>query len=565
MPKALMSLAAVLTLVILTALVYGHTLGYAFHFDDYYFITENLKIRDITDIGAIWHSLAKPSRFLGMLSFALNYHFHGADVTGYHLVNIFIHAVNGLLVYWFCRLTLESGPRPARRPAAAALFAAALFIVHPVNTQAVTYIAQRFAALATLFYMAAFCLYIRGRLSLSSGRRVSWWAGAAVCAVAGMFTKQIVLTLPVMIILYEFCFLQRGRRFRLVWWQVAVFAGLFLLVPTLQSWDFGRLFKVAIQSRSHEGDALTWYTYMLTQFRVVPVYFRLMVFPVGQTLDYDFTASTSLWEHGTWAGVLLVAAVFGYGIGRLRRDPLTGFGICWFFIAMGLESTFIPIYQVIFEHRCYLPSVGFVLALATATDRLFNCPRRQAAAMAVIVAVLAWTAHQRNKVWESEETLWRDIMHKSPRKVRPYIHLGVAHLMKGEYEAAAEILDAGIAIRQDNYRLYHNRGIVYEMQGNLKEAMWNYSKAIELNKNSAVTLTNRAGLFGQIKRFDLAWGDYNAAIAADPDYGNAYLGRGNLLYGAKRYAEALKDFERAVALGVPIADEEIEKVRRLAP
>ena len=103
------------------------------------------------------------------------------------------------------------------------------------------------------------------------------------------------------------------------------------------------------------------------------------------------------------------------------------------------------------------------------------------------------------------------------------------------------------------------------MQGNLKEAMWNYSKAIELNKNSAVSLTNRAGLFGQIKRFDLAWGDYNAAIAADPDYGNAYLGRGNLLYGAKRYAEALKDFERAVALGVPIADEEIEKVRRLAP
>lgn len=564
MPKILTPIAVVATLVILTVLVYGHTLHYSFHFDDYYFITENLNIRDITDIKAVWQSLAKPSRFLGMLSFALNYHFHGAEVTGYHLVNIFIHVVNGLLVYWFCRMTMALGPRAVRRPEVAALFAAALFVVHPVNTQAVTYIAQRFAAMATLFYLAAFCLYIRGRQSSRTKPRVSWFTAAAACAVAGMFTKQIVLTLPVMILLYEFCFLRRGRRLQLRWWQVVVFAALFFLVPTLQSWDFSRLFDVAIASRSHEGDKLTWYTYMLTQFRVVPVYLRLMVFPVGQTLDYDFPASVSLWQHGTWAGAVLVAAVFGFGVRRLRRDPLTGFGICWFYITMGLESTFIPIYQVIFEHRCYLPSVGFVLAAAIVADRVFRCPRRQAAALAVIVAVMAWTAHQRNTVWESEATLWRDIMRKAPQKVRPYIHLGVAHLMKGEYDEALKILDAGIAIRQDNYRLFHNRGLVYEMQGHLKEAMWNYSKAIELNGKSAVSLTNRAGLFTQINRFDLAWNDYVAAIKADPDYGNAYLGRGNLLYRSKRYEEALKDFNRAVTLGVPISAEEMDKVRRLA-
>lgn len=564
MPKTVPHAAAVAVLLLLTWLVYGHTLTYTFHFDDYYFITENLKIRDVTDPGAVWHALGKPSRFLGMLSFALNYHFHGAAVTGYHVVNILIHALNGVLVYWLCLLTFGLAPRPLTFPRRAALFAAALFVVHPVNTQAVTYIAQRFASMATLFYLFSLCCYVSGRQARSGRGRGLWFGAAVLSCVAGMLTKQIVLTLPVMVLLYEFCFIRKGRFFRLSWGPALVLAALFLLVPTLQSWDFARIFEAKILSRSHEGDILTWHSYLLTQLRVVPVYLRLMFFPVGQTLDYDFPVAPGFWRDGTWAGAVLIAVIIAAGLRRLRRDPLTGFGICWFFIAMGLESTFIPIYQVIFEHRCYLPSVGFVMLAAVWTDRWLRCPRRQAAAMAVIVGVMSWTAHERNKVWENETTLWQDIRDKAPRKVRPYIHLGVARLMAGDYAGALDILNDGIALSQDNYRLYHNRGLVYELQGNLKEAMWNYSKAIELNGNSEVSLTNRAGLFMQIKRYQLALGDYNAAIAAAPKYGNAYLGRGNLLFAAKRYREALEDFERAVTLGVPIDPQEIEKVRRLA-
>lgn len=556
--------AAVLTVLILAGVIYAQTLDYSFHFDDYYFITENLHIRDITNIPAVWQSLAKPSRFLGMFSFALNYHWHGTDVTGYHIVNILIHGINGCLVYWFCWLTLGLVARPVKQRFLAALFAAALFTAHPVNTQAVTYIAQRFASLATLFYLFTLCLYVQARLAPRPGRRMVLYGLAVISCLAGMLTKQIVLTLPVTVLLYEYCFFRKGRRFRVSWWPAVLLGGLFLLIPSLQGWDFRRIFDVAIASRSHEGDMLTWWTYALTQFRVIPVYLRLMIFPVGQTLDYDFPASTSFWQGGTWAGALLIGLLISGGIRRLKTDPLIGFGVCWFFLTMALESTFIPIYQVIFEHRCYLPSVGFVLAAATIADRLFIDRRKQVLALTIVIVVLSWCAVQRNRVWENEITLWQDIKLKAPLKVRPYIHLGVAHLMRGEYDEALKVLDEGVAIRQDNYRLYHNRGLVYEMQGKLKDAMWNYSKAIELNSRSAVSLTNRAGLFLKIKRFDLALDDYNNALQANPAYGNAYLGRGNLYYRAQRYRLALDDFVKAVELGVPIEQQEMDAVRRLA-
>lgn len=564
MPKMLTHAAALLTVLILTGVIYGQTLDYSFHFDDYYFITENLKIRDITNVPAIWQSLAKPSRFLGMFSFALNYQLHGTDVRGYHIVNILIHGFNGCLVYWFCWLTTGLASRPVKHRLLAALFAAALFTAHPVNTQAVTYIAQRFASLATLFYLFSLCLYIQARLAPRTGGRMVLFGLALISCLAGMLTKQIVLTLPVTVLLYEYCFFRQGRWFRVTWWQAALLGGLFLLIPTLQGWDFRRIFDVAIASRSHEGDLLTWRTYSLTQFRVIPVYLRLLIFPVGQTLDYDFRASTSFWQGGTWAGALLIGVLFGGGARRLKSEPLIGFGICWFFLTMALESTIIPIYQVIFEHRCYLPSVGFALATATITDRLFMDRRKQVLAIFIVIAVLSWSAFQRNQVWENEITLWQDIKLKAPLKVRPYIHLGVARLMRGEYDQALKVLDEGIAIRQDNYRLYHNRGLVYEMQGKLKEALWNYSKAIELNSSSAVSLTNRAGLFLQIQRYDLALDDYNNALRANPAYGNAYLGRGNLYYRARRYRPALDDFVKAVELGVPIEQKDMDAVRRLA-
>lgn len=555
-------------LILLGVGIYAQTLSYSFHFDDYYFITENQKIRDVSNLKDIWTSLGKPTRFIGMLSFAANYHFHQIKVEGYHLVNIAIHIVNGLLVYWLCQLTY-SFQRGHRKLSVSwvrilSFFAAAIFITHPMNTQAITYICQRFASLATLFYLSSLCFYIQGRRSASSQCRKLCWAVAALVALLGLFTKQIVITLPLAIILYEYVFFQTRFSWRKHGWYLAGLVGLMLIIPTFYKWDFNWLFGVQIESRSHIGDIINSKTYFLTQARVLPTYLRMMLVPLGQTLDYDFHVSTSIFEWKVLMGWALILGILVSAFRFLKSYPYISFGVIWFFLTIALESSIVPIYQVIFEHRCYLPSVGFCLAMGGVIERLIRSRRKAIAILCIVVLVFGWTAYKRNQVWATEVSLWKDIQIKAPEKIRSYIHLGVAYIMEGKYELAIQEFNQGIGIRQDEYKLYHNRGIAHEMKNDLKSALQDYSNAIQLQSDAAVTYANRGGIYTRMGQYKQAFNDYTRAIELDPNYASALLNRGNLYYRFKQYSPALKDFIRAKALGSQITDEEIRGVRKLA-
>ena len=166
--------------VLAAFLLYGNTLSSAFHFDDFIFIVQNPELTDPFDIRTIWAEGSAPTRFIAYWTFAWNYYFHQYDVTGYHVVNILIHALNAMLVYWVTGLLAtrlaESNRMPASRVRVAAVIAALIFLCHPLQTQAVTYLCQRFASLATLFYVLAVGCYVRGRMTA----RPVWWAAAGV-------------------------------------------------------------------------------------------------------------------------------------------------------------------------------------------------------------------------------------------------------------------------------------------------------------------------------------------------------------------------------------------------
>ncbi len=569
MPKPLRHILTLFLLICGCALIYGQTLDHSFHFDDYYFITENQGIRDVTDWKAIWYSLGKPTRFIGMLSFAVNYHFHGIDVTGYHVVNILIHMLNSCLVYWLALMTFNlARPGDAQSRVSniwLAGLAAGLFASHPLNTQAVTYICQRFASLATLFYLSALCCYLAGRQTSTRVRAVVWFGVSVLLTLLGLFTKQIVITLPVIILLYEFLFFKTRLNVRRQWPYLTFLLILMLIIPTFYHWDFDWLFGVQIESRSHEGDIINSQTYLLSQFRVLPTYMRLLIFPVGQTLDYDFKVSTTLWDAKTLGGLLLILGVWAVAIRQLiRKRLIVGFGMVWFFVTIALESSIVPIYQVIFEHRCYLPSVGLSMALAAWLDRLIVRRRHLVAVLMIIILTFSWAAYKRNQVWANETTLWTDIQSKAPQKMRPYIHLGVSHIMNGEYDLALKEFNQALKIRQDNYKVYHNRGIAYEMKKEFRPALADYTQAIQLNPHAAVSFANRGGIHMQLGQFQKAMQDLDRAIELDPDYATAYLNRGNIYYRFKHYKKALDDFVRAKQLGSQITPDELEGVRRLA-
>ena len=337
-------------------------------------IEDNIAIRSLSNVKAWWGFI--PSRPIGFLSFALNYHFHRLDVWGYHLVNLAIHIVNAVLVWWLVMLTMATPvmrDQPiARHKGAMALFTALLFVSHPLATQSVTYIVQRLASLATLFYLLSLALYVKGRLGEDNkDKRVFFfYAGSILCAVLGMLTKEIVFTLPFALVLYEFSFIKTDT------WRIdlkdrgiqipAIILGIFVVLFFLNfSFD---IFK-PIPPLLYQGYdyPITAWEYLLTQFSVILTYIRLFIVPVNQNLDYDYPISHSLFEWHTVFGMLSLAGILFLGIFLFRRYRLISFGIFWFFLTLSVESSIIPISQnVIFEHRTYLPSFGFFLVLTGA-------------------------------------------------------------------------------------------------------------------------------------------------------------------------------------------------------
>lgn len=251
-------------------------------------------------------------------------------------------------------------------------FVAMLFLVHPVQTEAVTYITQRFACLATLFYVASVCFYMKGRLHFRGqlpkkrGLTPVYFLLSGLMAVLGMFTKEIVLTLPVAIILFEFSFLRGKQKNRLPGWAWLVICSFLLLVPALYKFKWSILLMHIAESGSHTGDSINSGLYFLTQFEVVAKYIRLLFVPLGQNLLYDIPVSKSFFEQRTIMSFTLLFGVFVTAIFMFKRNRLIAAGIFWFFLTLLVESSIIPIRHVIFEHRMYLPSVGFSISFVVA-------------------------------------------------------------------------------------------------------------------------------------------------------------------------------------------------------
>jgi hypothetical protein len=429
-------------IALLGLLAYSNTFDAPFTFDDFKNIGENPIIKDLNHFiepstAEGYHKYAAlKSRYVGYLTFALNYRAHGLDVRGYHAVNLAIHIVNALLLYWLVLLTFRTpfmkDSRLKDYAGRIALFSALLFVAHPVQTQTVTYIVQRLASLATLFYLLSLALYIRFRLcgALNSKSAVLYTL-ALIAAVLAMKTKETAFTLPVMVALYEFLFFGGSPRKRVLYVLPLLFT--MLIIPlTLLGADrqLGEIIGgvgEATRLRAEVSRA----DYLFTQVRVIATYIRLMFVPVNQNLDYHYPVFHSLFNPQVFLSFVLLVLIFGIGVyltySSRRRDAalrLTAFGIFWFFMALSVESSIIPIRDVIFEHRLYLPSAAFIPAFVVGTFYATEKLRVKkvftvTAAICVAVAVsFAVAAYSRNAVWKSERSLWEDVLSKSPEKHR---------------------------------------------------------------------------------------------------------------------------------------------------
>jgi Tfp pilus assembly protein PilF len=568
-------------------IIYSGTFNAPFAFDDKEIYTfKNLPIRDLRyffDASAL-NSLSSftargffSNRFIGHLSFALNYRFNGLDVTGYHIVNLAIHLLNAVLIYRLVLLTFSTtfftkayaGRSPVDAASAnyMALFASLIFVSHPVQTQAVTYISQRFASLATLFYLLSLVLYIKSR-EQSPGQKQHariglLYAGSLLCCVLAMKTKEIAFTLPAVIALYEFMFLngKPGKRTLLLIPFLFTMAIIPYCLIAMDNPYANKLSEIRLSSMPRTD-------YLFTEFRVIVTYLRLLLLPVGQNLDYDYPAYHSFFAPQVFLSFLLLAGMLvtaGYFFVRSRRQNpvlrLISFGIFYFFIALSVESSFVPIPDLIFEHRLYLPSAGFVMSAAGTIALLLGKVGESGRArtivtlaLFVVVGFYSYAAYARNLVWNDEVTLWEDVVLKSPGKARPHINLGAAYEERGRFTEAERELRSGVALGSANFDFHNRLGTYYTRRNRLAEAQKEFDEALRLRPLYADTYVNLGIVHEKAHRVADALRDYRIALALDPKNAEAHNNLGALFSGLKRSDDAELEFRSALGLNPYYAD-----------
>lgn len=544
-PKRAFKIFVFVLICVLGTLIYSNTFDSSLHFDDRNFFVKNAQITHISDLKSIWKAYAKPTRFISFFTFALNYHFHQFDLAAYHVTNLIIHLLNGLLIYLFSTSLLKT-PRMKDHPYSSqrdvfSLFVSLVFLCHPLQTQAVTYITQRFASLATFFYLLSIYLYLKARLlDHGGGKRIILFFISLFAGLLGMFTKEIAFTLPIMIGLVEICFLgnaplkksftiKLNRNVLIFLFIIMLFA---LTIPLAFSFNVKNIIFRELPSSSFEHEIITSKRYLLTQFRVIVKYLQLLFVPINQNFDYHFPLSYSLLEPKTFACfcILLFLVFMTYKLFQNHR--LLSFGLAWFFVTLSVESSIIPIPHVIFEHRVYLPSVGFCLffcgflfLLCRRSARTFVC------VMCVVVCCLSILTFQRNKVWKTEVTFWEDIVKKSPHKARAHGNLAAAYLNAKEIQKAIDHLHKALTIDPNQATYYNNLGKAYLYVNDFDMAEKHLKRAYILRPNFLANLNNLGVLYEKkrdlekakefyYKSMKLSYGDLKPALNLADIYRN---------------------------------------------
>jgi len=558
-------------IVLLGLLIYSNSFDCSFHLDDRNSIMENTSIRDLSDLSSLWEY--NPTRFIPYLTLALNYHFHELDVKGYHYVNLVIHILNACLVWWLISL-LFSSPNLRNHTLAPngkniAFLVALLFLSHPLATQSVTYIVQRLASMAALFYLLSLCLYLKGRLTdTKASIKYLWLAGSVLAGILGLLSKENAYTLPFAMIIAELFFVQSRqpitylKDYRL-WMLLAGMTVLVFAVYSSVSSTYtsgissngsaetqGRIFA-PIPPSGGTAFTVTPTNYLLTQFRVIVTYLRLLLFPAGQNLDHDVNPSNSLLEPATLAAFILLACLFSLSFVLYNKHRLMSFGIIWFFLTLAVESSIVPIADVIFEHRTYLPSMGFFVVLTTGAYSLLADRYRKVAMMAFagIIGVYSILTYQRNKTWKDELTLWTDVVSKSPDKARPYLNRGVAYWSQGQWEKAMTDYEKAIALNPKYFSsAYFNMGVAQAKFSAWDKAIDNHTTAIGITPNYTAAYDSRGVAYANKQEWDKAIKDFTTAIEISPGYATAFYNRGSVYSARGQWKEAIADYGKAIEL-----------------
>ena len=483
----------VLALGLLALVLYGASLNDGYHFDDDLILNDS----NVTNAER-WTHFFNPLhlRQLTFLSFYLNYQIGGEDAFGFHVVNLAIHLANAYLLFYLLLPMVGSWM---------AGVAALIFLAHPIQVESVVYVYQRSTLLGTCFGLMGL-IVMTGRARKDPGPIASHGAEfsrtrmflAGVLFLLAFEGKETALALPLLIVLFV------GLNSRLARW----------IISTVALMSIAALAILARLGEETVGvgtlDEVGPWSYFLTEIRVFYTYLRLLVVPYPQSLEYDFQVVRSVFQLPVLGGLAGLGLLVAVSVWLLRhpRYHWAGIGGLSFFILLAPTSSVIPSLDFAFEHRLYMPMLGFSVFAAFCLSRL----KRKNVAVGVIVFLLGSLTLDRGRVWASEVTLWEDTVLKAPGKARAWFNLGGAHLASNPLRAREAFLKA-IELEEEFPEALYNLGVIAQGEGDHLGA--------------------------------LGW--YQRALRQDPDYWPAINNTGNVRFVLGDYAGAIEEFERTLA------------------
>jgi protein O-mannosyl-transferase len=520
-------------LLVAVGLCYANVLRAPFLFDDTGAILQNSTIRHLGSLQVL-RPPADGSTTTGRpvvnLSFALNYAISGEEVWSYHALNIVIHALAALALFGVLRRTLRSPSLvdrfgPVATPTA--FFGALLWAVHPLQTESVTCVAQRTESLCGLFYLLTLYGFIRGADRTETTRR--WFFLSVVSCFLGMATKEVMVTAPLVVLLYDRTFFSGS--FSAAWRQrrgyyLGLFSAWLLLAGLVAGNAGGR------GSAAGFGLGISGWNYLLKQGEAVVLYLKLSLWPHPLVLDYG-TAVTHSVKEVWWQGPV-VLALLGATVWALVRKPRLGFVGAWFFMILAPSSSVVPLVtQTMAEHRMYLPVASVALLGVFAAYALFG--RRAVWLLAGWALALGTTTFVRNRDYRDVVGIWADTVEKSPSNARAHNNLAWALQREGKSEEANAHFAKAIDLLPDYVAARYSWGVALLDQGRSSEAIAQFEAAVKLAPRHADAHLNLGNALMQVRRPDEAITHYEVALqiqpAADVHYNLgialAEVGRGN--------------------------------------
>jgi uncharacterized protein (TIGR02996 family) len=498
---------------VLILLTYANHFGNSFHFDDTHTIQDNPWIRDVRNIprffrdGATFSVLPDHRMYRPVVSasLALDYHFGGGlKPLWFHISTFFWFLVQLGLIFVLFRSTFER-TKPGAQNEWLAIFGVALYGVHPVAAETVNYVIQRGDLYATLGVVAGLAIY-------AAVPRLRWAGLYLIPVVVGVLSKPPAAVFPALLFLWIWLFDEAD-------FKSAVMRTLPAAVVTgAAAW-----WTVFMTPPTYSGGASSAAAYLLSQPAVLFGYFRKFFIPVGLSADTDRVVFQNLFQEEPIYGFLFVLLLLAGAYWCCRRRELRpiGFGLAWFFIS-SLPTSLIPLAEVENDHRMFMPFVGMALGVAWAALLLVErarIPARIAVpACSIIVALFAYGAHERNRVWATEESLWRDVTIKSPNNGRGLMNYGLTQMAKANYPTALDYFHRGLVLNPNYSVLEVNLGVANGAVGNSAEAEAHFLRAIQLAPTDATSHFYFARWLSEHGRGLEATAHLEAAVRQNPDY-----------------------------------------------